>query len=163
VANYGSVTFMIIVAGRLGFKMDAVIIGTCLSSSAITYFTIGSRLFDYAPEVVSSLAQIFTPMSSHFHAVGDHERLRKIFLTGKRACALVMFPICVSLVVAGKSVIEAWVGPRYLSSYIVLLILLIPTTIYYAQSTSNRILFGMSLHKSLAIVVLIEGIANVVL
>src|SRR4029077_15547899 len=56
-----------------------------------------------------------------------------------------------------------WVGPRYLSSYIVLLILLIPTTIYYAQSTSNRILFGMSLHKSLAIVVLIEGIANVVL
>jgi O-antigen/teichoic acid export membrane protein len=163
VANYGSVTFMIIVAGRLRFKTDAVIIGTFLSASAITYFTIGSRLVDYATEVVSSLAQIFTPMSSHFHAVGDYERLRKIFLTGNRACALVMFPICVSLVVAGKSVIEAWVGPRYLSSYIVLLILLIPTTVYYAQSTSNRILFGMSLHKSLAIVVLIEGIANVVL
>jgi O-antigen/teichoic acid export membrane protein len=163
VANYGSVTFMIIVAGRLRFKTDAVIIGTFLSASAITYFSIGSRLVDYATEVVSSLAQIFTPMSSHFHATGDYERLRKIFLTGNRACALVMFPICVSLVVLGKSVIEAWVGARYVSSYAVLLILLIPTTIYYAQSTSNRILFGMSLHKSLAIVVLMEGIANLVL
>jgi O-antigen/teichoic acid export membrane protein len=60
-------------------------------------------------------------------------------------------------------VIEAWVGPRYVSSYIVLLILLIPATLYYAQSTSNRILFGMSLHKSLAIIALIEGVSNVIL
>jgi len=163
VANYGSVTFMIIVAGRLRFRTDAVIIGTFLSASAITHFSIGSRLVDYATEVVSSLAQIFTPMSSHFHATGDYERLRKIFLSGNRACALIMFPICVSLVVLGKSVIEAWVGARYVSSYTVLIILLIPTTIYYAQSTSNRILFGMSLHKSLAIVVLMEGVANLVL
>jgi O-antigen/teichoic acid export membrane protein len=163
VANYGSITFMIIVAGRLRFRTDAVIIGSFLSVSAITYFSIGSRLVDYATEVVSNMAQIFTPMSSQFHAVGDNERLQKIFLTGNRACALIIFPICISLLILGKSVIEAWVGPRYVSSYTVLVILLIPTTLYYAQSASNRMLFGMSLHKSLAIVVLIEGIANVVL
>jgi O-antigen/teichoic acid export membrane protein len=163
VANYGSVTFMIMVAGRLRFRTDAVIIGTFLSASAITYFSIASRLVDYAQEVVSSLAQVFTPMSSHFHATGDYTQLRKIFLTGNRACALIMFPICVSLLMLGKSVIEAWVGPRYVTSYSVLVILVIPSTLYYAQSTSNRILFGMSLHKSLGIVVLLEGIANVIL
>jgi O-antigen/teichoic acid export membrane protein len=163
VANYGSVTFMIIVAGRLRFKTDAVVIGTFLSAAAITHFSIGARLVDYAGEVVGSLAQIFTPMSSHFHATGDYDRLRKIFVSGNRACALVMFPMTAALIVMGKSVIEAWVGPRYVSSYIVLLILLIPSTFYMAQSTSNRILFGMSLHKSLAYIVLMEGIANVIL
>ncbi|MGA9685460.1 MAG: oligosaccharide flippase family protein [Candidatus Sulfotelmatobacter sp.] len=163
VANYGSITFMIIVAARLRFKTDAVIIGTFLSAAAITHFTIGARLVDYAGEVVSSLAQIFTPMSSHFHATGDYNQLRKIFVSGNRACALVMFPMAATLIVMGKSVIEAWVGQRYVSSYIVLLIVLIPSTLYQAQSTSNRILFGMSLHKSLAYVVLMEGIANVIL
>jgi O-antigen/teichoic acid export membrane protein len=163
VVNYGSVTFMIIVAGRLRFKTDAVIIGTFLSAAAITHFSIGARLVDYAGEVVSSLAQIFTPMSSHFHATGNYDQLRKIFISGNRACALVMFPMTVALVVMGKSAIEAWVGQRYISSYIVLLIVLIPSTLYQAQSTSNRILFGMSLHKSLAYVVLMEGIANVIL
>ncbi|MGA9392077.1 MAG: oligosaccharide flippase family protein [Candidatus Sulfotelmatobacter sp.] len=163
VINYGSVTFMIIVAGRLRFKTDAVIIGTFLSAAAITHFSIGARLVDYAGEVVSSLAQIFTPMSSHFHATGDYNQLRRIFLSGNRACALVMLPMTVSLVVMGKSVIEAWVGLRYVSSYTVLLIVLIPSTVYQMQSTSNRILFGMSLHKSLAYVVLMEGIANVIL
>jgi O-antigen/teichoic acid export membrane protein len=163
VANYGSVTFMIIVAARLRFKTDAVIIGTFLSAAAITHFSIGARLVDYAGETVSSLAQIFTPMSSHFHATGDFVRLRKIFISGNRACALVMFPMTVTLIIMGKSVIEAWVGPRYVSSYVILLIVLIPSTIYQAQSTSNRILFGMSLHKSLAYIVLMEGVANVIL
>ncbi len=163
VANYGSVTFMIIVAGRLRFKTDAVIIGSLLSAGAITYFSIGSRLVDYAGEVVTSLAQIFTPMSSHFHATGDFAQLRKIFVSGNRACALVMFPLTVILVVMGKSIIEVWVGARYVSSYTVLLILLIPSTLYMAQSTSTRILFGMSQHKSLAYIVLMEGIANLIL
>ena len=163
VASYGSVTFMIIVAGRLRFKTDAVVIGTFLSAGAITFFSIGGRLVDYAGEVVNSLAQIFTPMSSHFHATGDYSQLRKIFLAGNRACAFVMFPISVALIVMGKSIIEAWVGPRYVSSYVVLLVLLIPTTLYMAQSTSNRILFGMSLHKTLAYIVLMEGVANLVL
>lgn len=162
-ANYSSTTFIIIVAARLRFKSDAVIIGTFLSATAITYFAIAARLVDYATEVVSSLAQIFTPMSSQFHATGDHERLRKIFITGNRACAFVMFPLFVSLVLMGKSVIEAWMGPRYASSYVVLLILVIPTTLYYAQTGSNRILFGISQHRPLAYVALIEGIANVIL
>ena len=163
VANYGSVTFVIIIAYQLRFKTDAVIIGTFLSAAAITHFTIGARLVDYAANVVTSLANIFTPMSSHFHATGDYAQLRKIFVSGNRACALVMFPLTVVLVVMGKSVIEAWVGPRYVPSYVVLLILLIPTAIYESESISSRILFGMSLHRTLAYVVLMEGVANVIL
>ncbi len=163
VAHYGSITFMIIVAVRLRFKTDAVIIGSFLSAAAITRFSIGARLVDYAGEVVSSLAQIFTPMSSQFHAAGDHSRLRTLFIAGNRACAFVMFPISVSLIVMGRSVIEAWMGPAYVSSYVVLLIVLIPSTLYNIQSTSNRILFGISQHKTLAMVVLMEGVANVIL
>jgi O-antigen/teichoic acid export membrane protein len=163
VANYGSVTFVIIVAFQLRFKTDAVIIGSFLSAAAITHFSIGARLVDYAGNVVSSLANIFTPMSSHFHATGDHAQLRKMFLSGNRACALVMFPMVVVLVVMGKSVIEAWVGPQYVTSYSVLLILLIPSALYESQSISTRILLGMSLHKTLAYIVLMEGVANLIL
>jgi O-antigen/teichoic acid export membrane protein len=163
IANYGGVTFIIIVAGRLRFKSDAVIIGTFLSTTAITYFSIGARLVDYGSDVLNSMAQIFTPMSSQFHSVGDDERLGKIFIAGNRACAFIMFPIAVSLFVMGKSVIEAWMGPRYVSSYVVLLIILFPSALYYAQTGSNRILFGTGQHKALAYVALIEGTANLIL
>jgi O-antigen/teichoic acid export membrane protein len=164
IASYSGTTFIIIVATRLRFKTDALVIGTFLSSAAITYFTIGSRLVDYTGEVVSGLAQIFVPMSSRSDATGDLSGLRKIFVAGNRACALIVFPMAAILIILGKSVIEAWMGSRYVAtSYPVLLILVIPYTLMLAQSASSRILFGMAKHKTLAIVILLEGAANLIL
>src|SRR5579863_1688171 len=164
IASYSSSTFIIIVAARLRFKTDAMVIGKFVSFAAITYFTIGSRLVDYAGEVVSGLAQVFVPMSSKSDATGDLAGLRRIFVAGNRACALIIFPMAAILIILGKSVIEAWVGRRYIAtSYPVLLVLLIPTTLMMAQSASGRVLFGMAKHKTLAIVTLLEGGANLFL
>ncbi len=164
IASYSGTTFLIIVAGRLRFKTDAMIIGTFLSAAAVTYFTVGSRLVDYASEVVSSLAQIFVPMSSQSQAKGDLDALRKIFVAGNRACAFIIFPITAVLTILGKSVIEAWVGPKYVAaSYPVLLVLLYPTTLMLAQSASGRTLWGMARHRTWAWVVLAEGASNLIL
>jgi O-antigen/teichoic acid export membrane protein len=164
IASYIGTTFLIIIAGRLRFKTDALVIGTFVSAAAITYFTIGSRLVDYASEVVSSLAQIFVPMSSQSQARGDLEGLQKIFVVGNRACAFIIFPITAVLTVLGKSIIEVWVGPKYgATSYPVLLILLYPTTLMLAQSASGRTLWGMAKHRTWAWVVLAEGTANLIL
>lgn len=164
IASYSGTTFLIIVAGRLRFKTDALVIGTFVSAAAVTYFTIGSRLVDYASEVVSSLAQIFVPMSSQSQAKGDLDALRKIFVVGNRACSFIIFPITAMLTILGKSVIEAWVGAKYVpSSYPVLLVLLYPTTLMLAQSASGRTLWGMAKHGTWAWVVLAEGTANLIL
>lgn len=160
-ANYSGVTFMILIAWRLRFKTDALVIGTFLSSAAITYFYAGSRLVDYAGEVVGSLAQIFVPMSSQSDAAGNLDRLRKIFIGGNRACAFVILPITAAFVILGKSIIEVWVGKRYIAQgYPVLLTLILSYTLMTVQGASARILFGMSKHGKLAVVTLIEGLAN---
>lgn len=163
-ATYGGTTLIIIIAGRLRFRTDSVIIGAFLSSAAITYFNIGAKIVDYAGEVVENLAQLFVPMSSHADALGETDRLRKIFVAGNRFCALIIFPICVSLIVLGKSVIEVWVGARYVPvSYPVLLILLLSTSTMLAQAASPRVLFGMSKHRTWALATLLEGLANLAL
>jgi O-antigen/teichoic acid export membrane protein len=164
IASYGGTTFIIIVATRLRFKTDALVIGTFVSAAAVTYFTIGSRLVDYASDLVSSLAQIFVPMSSQSDAKGDLDGLRKILIVGNRACAFIIFPITAVFTILGKSVIEAWVGPKYVASgYPVMLILLFPTTLMLAQSASGRTLWGMARHGTWAWVVLAEGAANLIL
>lgn len=164
IASYSGTTFLIIVAGRLRFKTDALVIGTFVSAAAVTYFTIGARLVDYASETVSSLAQIFVPMSSQSQAKGDLEALRKIFVVGNRACSFIIFPITAILTILGKSVIEAWVGSKYVAtSYPVLLVLLYPTTLMLAQSASGRTLWGMAKHRTWAWVVLAEGTSNLIL
>jgi O-antigen/teichoic acid export membrane protein len=164
IANYSAVSFILMIAYKLRFKTDEIVIGTFLSVTAITYFSIGDRLLDYASEVVSSLAQIFVPMSGQSDARGDTKQLRKILVAGNRACAMVIFPMTAVLAILGKSVIEAWVGARYVAaSYPVLLVLLFPVTFALAQAASPRILYGTAKHKPLAWVTLMESIANLIL
>src|SRR5207249_3957464 len=98
----------------------------------------------------------------HSDALGDMDRLRKIFVAGNRFCAFTIFPICVVLVILGKSVIEAWVGVKYVAtSYPVLLILLLSTTLMLAQAASGRVLMGMGKHQTWAVVTLLEGLVNI--
>jgi O-antigen/teichoic acid export membrane protein len=163
-ASYSSITFVTIVAARLKFKTDEIVIGSMMSAAAITYFNVGARIVDYAGEVVIGLSQIFTPMSSQSEALGNMDGLRRIFLVGNRFCAFVIFPICAVLIILGKSVIEVWVGAKYIAaSYPVLVILILAVTLMWAQNASTRILLGIGKHGTWAAVTLIEGIANVIL
>ncbi|HXM22039.1 MAG TPA: polysaccharide biosynthesis C-terminal domain-containing protein [Terriglobales bacterium] len=161
--SYSAFAFVILLAEKLRFQSDPILIGALLSSSAVTYFSIGSKLVEYSSSAVRSMAVIFTPMSSHLHATGDVVRLRRTLVAGNRACALIIFPLCAILVILGRSIIEVWVGTKYLSSYFVLVILAVPKTIYLAQSTSTRILLGIGRHRTLAAVLLLEGAINLIL
>jgi O-antigen/teichoic acid export membrane protein len=163
-AGYSSATLIIMVAARLRFRADAMVIGAFLSAAAITMFSIGSRLVTFATDIVVSLAEVFTPMASQFEARRDLQALRRMFVLGSRACGIVMLPCTVMLVVLGKSVIRVWVGQRYVAdSYPVLLILVLATTLWTSQATSGRVLMGTGRHRTMALVVLMEGIANLVL
>lgn len=163
-ANYSGATLMIIIAGRLKFKTDEIVIGSMLSAAAITYFNVGARIVDYAGEVVVGLAQVFVPMSSEAEATGKIDRLRRIFIVGNRFCAFTIFPICAILIILGKSIIEVWVGKKYIAeSYPVLVIMILPCTLWYAQGASGRVLFGMGRHGTWAKVTLIEGVCNLIL
>lgn len=163
-ANFGSATMMVIVAQRLRFQTDEMVIGTMLSAAAITYFSIGARIMDYALQMVTTLAQVFLPISSQSEAVGNMDRLRKIYLAGNRACALTTFPITATVLILGRSIIEVWMGKKYAPlSYPTLVVLAIPISLLMMQAASSRILMGMGRHRQLATVALIEGVANLIL
>ncbi|HEY6340657.1 MAG TPA: flippase [Bryobacteraceae bacterium] len=163
-ANYSGVTLIIMIAAQLKFKTDTIVIGTMMSAAAITYFTIGSRIVNYTQQVVMALAQNFLPLASQSEAIGDTDRLRKVFVAGNRLCAFTCFPITATLLLLGKSVIEVWVGKKYIAtSYPVLVILIIPATLMWAQAGSGRVLFGIGKHRTWAFVTLVEGICNLIL
>jgi len=163
-ANYGGTTFLVLVASRLRFRTDELVLGTMMSTVAVTWFNIGARIIDYAHEFVSSLAQVFVPMSSQSEATGNLDRVRKIYIAGNRVCAFLTFPITAILIVFGKHIIRVWVGARYVPhSYPVLVVMMIPFAFMLAQAASTRVLFGLGTHQTMAAVTVIEGAANLIL
>lgn len=163
-ANYGGTTFVVMVAARLRFRTDAIVIGTMMSAVAVTWFNIGSRIVDYAQEFVTSLSQVFVPMASQSEATGNLDRLRKIYIAGNRACAFLILPITAILILLGRHIIRIWMGARYIPhSYPVLVVMIIPYTLMLSQAASGRVLFGLGKHQTLAAITAIEGVANLIL
>ncbi len=162
-SGFGLVLFILSVAENLRFQSDAIVIGAFLSSAAITHYSIGSRLSEYPSGIVNSMAQIFTPMASEYETRGDYERLRRTFVAANQACALVMFPLCAVLIALGKPIIAVWVGSKYVSSYPVLLILVVSKTLFLAQAGSARILMGLGRLRPLTWAISVDGAANLVL
>ncbi len=163
-ANYGGTTFLVLVASRLRFRTDELVLGTMMSTVAVTWFNIGARIVDYAQEFVSSLAQVFVPMSSQSEATGNLDRVRKIYIAGNRACAFLILPITAILILFGKHIIRIWVGARYVPhSYPVLVVMIIPFALMLSQAASTRVLFGLGKHQTMAKITVIEGIANLIL
>src|SRR5208337_1818809 len=125
-ANYGGTTFLVMIAARLRFRTDALVLGTMMSTVAVTYFNIGS-----------SIVQIFVPMASQSEATGNLDRLRKIYIAGNRVCAFLIFPLTAILIILGKHIIRVWMGARYVPlSYPVLVVLIVPYTLMLAQAAS---------------------------
>ena len=152
-ANYGGATFLMLVASRLRFRTDELVLGTMMSTVAVTWFNIGARIVDYANEFVSSLAQVFVPMSSQSEATGNLDRVRKIYIAGNRACAFLILPITAILILFGKHIIRIWVGARYVPhSYPVLVVMIIPFALMLSQAASTRVLFGLGTHQTMAAV-----------
>src|SRR5713226_3222596 len=151
-ANYGGATFLVMIAARLRFRTDELVLGTMMSTIAVTWFNIGARIVDYSQEFVTSLSQIFVPMASQSEA------------TGNLACAFLILPVTAILIVFGKHIIRIWVGARYVPhSYPVLVVMIIPFALMLSQAASTRVLFGLGKHQTLAAITVIEGIANLVL
>jgi O-antigen/teichoic acid export membrane protein len=69
-----------------------------------------------------------------------------------------------TIAITTGAVITAWVGAKYVTqSYPVLVVLAVPMMFTLAQGASTRILYGMAKHRPLALVTLMESLANLVL
>jgi len=164
IVNYSSITLLIMIATQLKFKSDNVVIATMISAAAVTYFSIGARIVNYAQQVVMALAQNFLPIASQSEATGNMDRLRKVFVAGNRFCALTALPITAVLLGLGQSIIEVWVGKKYIAtSYPILVILICSANLMWCQAASGRVLFGTSKHRTWAFVTLSEGLVNLLL
>lgn len=161
--GFGIYRFIWIVSNQLIFYSDSVVIGAFLGAAAITHFTLARSITAYGRNVVSLVADTFAPSATRMDARQDLQGLQKLLLTGTKIALLVSLPLCLGFIFFGKQFIVLWMGERYASSAVFLLILAIPQITSMPQYVSTLVLAGMARHKMLAYFAFAEGVANLAL
>ena len=106
--KYGGFNIVVALALHMTYETDAIIIGTGLSTLAVTYFDRAARLAFHARALLWAMGRVLMPELGALHARGDHAGIRHLLTAG--ACNMLVFagPILVYLIVLGGAFLETW-------------------------------------------------------
>jgi O-antigen/teichoic acid export membrane protein len=159
--GYSLQAFVILVAGRISYRSDALVIGAFLAPACITYFVTASRLIEYAKSVVSVAVNALTPAISALDAQGNRQAVRRGYLEGARYVLFLLLPVQMGILFLGGPFLSLWLGPHYAAeSYATLAILAVPLGLQAAQSVSSRMLYGIGAIAWLARLAVIQAVIN---
>jgi O-antigen/teichoic acid export membrane protein len=103
----------------------------------------------------------FIPLASGLDASGRSDDLQKLLLRGTQAALGLVLPICVTLLLRGKTFIGLWMGHQYSEvSGTILQILIVSQFFTIANSTAGQIAYGIDKHKSVAKSAIVEAAIN---
>lgn len=142
---------------------DSIVIGRVLGAALITPFVVALRLVDYCRPIIRDMVSPLLPRASELHGQARYEEIRRVFLRMTRLSALAALSIGAMLVLHGRSLLLLWVGPRYVSSYPILVLLTIGAVSSLAQAGTVPILIAMGRHRVYGTWTLGEGLVNLVL
>ncbi|MBC8876219.1 MAG: oligosaccharide flippase family protein [Planctomycetes bacterium] len=162
IRSYSLRAFVVLIAGRISYSSDAIVIGAFLAPQWITPFVLAARLTEYVRDCIWSLTAVLTPAISALETRGDQEAIRRALLDGTRYILLLILPVAMGLLMLGKPFLSLWLDePHAEASYPVLVVLTIAMTFYLSQTVAGRILYGMGRLGWLTIAAIIEAIANI--
>lgn len=140
---------------------DALIIGIAMSASAVTFYAIAGSLIEYLRRLIKITNSVLTPAASEFEGRNEMDRVNNLLIQGSRFSFLMALPVCIIYVSMGHEFIGIWMGEEYSSSSgNVLLVLAITTILSLPQYTISRILYGVSKHKLIAYLRIVEAVLN---
>jgi O-antigen/teichoic acid export membrane protein len=164
IRGYSLDALLAMVAGRVSFQTDAVVIGFFLGPQYITFFGIAAKLVEQAKGSLRAVTTVLTPAVSAWEARGEDDAIRGAFLDGTRWVQWLILPVQAGLLVLGRPFLAVWMGPRYAElCFPTLVILALPLGLAMAQSLCGRVLYGVGRLRWFARAALIEAAANLVL
>jgi O-antigen/teichoic acid export membrane protein len=162
--GYSFDALMALLAGRVSFQTDALVINAFLLPQSITLFAVAARLTEYAKDALRAATAVLTPAVSAMEAKGDAAAIRGVFLDSTRYVLWLILPVQLGLLLLGRPFLELWLGPEYaVQSYPTLAILAAPLSLALSQSVAVRILYGTGRLRRYALGTLAEAAANLLL
>ena len=152
-------------AGRISFRTDAIVIGAFRTAKQIAFFSNGADLVEYAKDTMRVATTVLTPAVSALEAQGRQTAIRDVLVHSTRYLLWLLLPMQLGLILLGLPFLTLWLGPDKgpQESYAVLVILSLPLVLAMSQSVCARILYGLGELRWFARVALLEAGFNLLL
>jgi len=161
IGSYSSIAFLGALASSIAFQSDALVITAFLGAAAVTPFALAAGLVENARTVVHSATWVLSPTASEMETRGETSKLHQMMIAGASYSVLLSWPPLFALVIFGRNLLTTWIDAEHAAAAAPLLVILsVPTLLSLIQSTTSSILFGISRHKGVVAISLLNALLN---
>jgi O-antigen/teichoic acid export membrane protein len=161
IIGYSAASTAIHSAAVVILQLNAIIIGTFIAVSMVTYYSIAASLTQYGKALADGVAYTVPPRVSAQEGRGDMQGARLTALFGGKLASLVHLPIVVTFLLRGDTFIGLWMGPEYATpSGHVLWILSLAFWFIAGRQIMVTTLMGLNKHRVLVPAAWLEAILN---
>ena len=149
-------------ANKVIWNTDAVIVGSVISAVAVTHYSVALGPATAVRTLTDQFNSVTYTAAASLRAQDERRALRRLLLEATRVVAACILPFVVLFVLWGAQFLRLWVGPGLESSAPTLVVLVIGMLSTSVQATATQILLASGLQSSIAVVAVLEAVANVV-
>jgi O-antigen/teichoic acid export membrane protein len=163
VTSFSVFVLILDVANKLNYSTDAVVIGAFMGTTAVAVWAVAQRLIDIVQRITDQLNGALFPVVVDSSTIQRLDRLQMILVQGTRLSLGMVVPMATVLGLVARPLVLVWVGPKFVESVDVIVILSVVVALRVGSSTASVILKGADLHKFVAYSNLGMAIGNVLL
>ncbi len=157
--GYGRDSFLAMSSNMFLNQGPAIMVGHFLPTAFVGYYSIPSRLLQYAVDALARIGFVTAPNTAELVARGRMDHVLSLGMYLNRYCFALFMPFCLFLMVYGRELIQVWVPAFTAYSAPLLLPFALSTAIATAgQFNSSSILWGMAKHRVYAYTLIVESI-----
>ncbi len=160
IGSYSGFAFVGALASSLAFQTDSLVITAFLGAASVTPFALAAGLVDNVRSLVHSATWVLSPTASEMETRGETSHLHAMLVAGSRYSMLLCAPVLAGLIIFGQELLVTWVGPGYRNAGLLLIILAVPTLFSLPQSAASSMLYGISRHKGVVLLSLLNALLN---
>jgi O-antigen/teichoic acid export membrane protein len=142
-------------------RLDTIIVGLVAGLPAAGVYAVAQKIPVAVNALIGPTTALFYPHSADLAARREMGRLRSAFETGNRLSLAVALPLCVTLGLLAKPILEAWVGREFVSGSTVVVLLLAAMAVWAFTRTGLLIMQGMGEARVPALIHVTEAVLNV--
>jgi O-antigen/teichoic acid export membrane protein len=161
--GYSGLTMIIKVSNQLRFYVDAFVVGALLSTSAVTHYSIASRLALSYRDLMIAVFGALSPVFSRMLGRRKHGQIEGVFTFATTLSSALGCFIACGMILYGREFIQLWMGRSYVDAYWPLVFLAVAIFLETSQLPAVSYMYGVSRHRFLAYTTLFEGCANLAL
>lgn len=152
-------------ANKVNFALDAVVIGAFLNTGAVALWAVSQRLAETTLRLTNQLNDVLFPNVVDHDTSRRVHRLQSVFLMGTRFSLATVVPLCIVLLLLGRALLQAWVGPSFTADELdqaALVLQVLAVTVFFriGNATASTVLAGAGRHSLVALCNVATAVAN---